>query len=448
MRYTLYLLVLFGSAVLVGCDTFEGTTPAEETVSLSTEEARLIPHALMDSTGTFSKSAGSDFTCFISLYSPRNGWKYRYFLANAVFTREAIQNADGDRAFFQYRVKRQNGSLSGFANCEIPADVQAINQIANALRQYRDKPLPTLDIRKAPGGGFAKMMPPEGELVCYTSQDGMTCWYVEGIVVEDTHIGGSSGLPSDWWGDQAADFFYRDHRRGGSGAVGTDANESLGRLIKVVRKLLRLSSNGYDLLHINTWKKVLKEEWAEVAQCAVGIATSTVDAAGVMNILDCIASFTIGLRTQDGIEALKHLGLFDDFIKNISQSSSWDKFVSSLRKTPYFGDVVNGVTDLDVLHDLAKQKLFKNDKNGNPIYIIPEGKAMNPIYIIPEGKAMSVLNSFEKEWNTRIVKVGSALQIRSGGRYLTLYEATQGSDLPTISVNDNGRLYKIRFGRR
>ena len=435
MRYTLYLLVLFGSAVLVGCDTFEGTTPAEETVSLSTEEARLIPHALMDSTGTFSKSAGSDFTCFISLYSPRNGWKYRYFLANAVFTREAIQNADGDRAFFQYRVKRQNGSLSGFANCEIPADVQAINQIANALRQYRDKPLPTLDIRKAPGGGFAKMMPPEGELVCYTSQDGMTCWYVEGIVVEDTHIGGSSGLPSDWWGDQAADFFYRDHRRGGSGAVGTDANESLGRLIKVVRKLLRLSSNGYDLLHINTWKKVLKEEWAEVAQCAVGIATSTVDAAGVMNILDCIASFTIGLRTQDGIEALKHLGLFDDFIKNISQSSSWDKFVSSLRKTPYFGDVVNSaVNDLELLHDFAKL----NKETGKRIYYIPEGRASK------------VFKNIANEWGVPIRKYSDGrLVIQRNNQSVTLYQSSYTKDYSLQILGPFGggtSKAKVRFG--
>ena len=133
---------------------------------------------------------------------------------------------------------------------------------------------------------------------------------------------------------------------GGSGdpdtVTQTEEEVAWGKLLKLLRKAKDALANGKDLSKLSTWKDILGEEWATIAGC-VGNVGEVLTGGSMTTMLNCAADFAIGFKGDDIISGLKNVGVFQDMMAGLRNTSP------GLFK--YFTE---SLTSMDDLYDVAK----------------------------------------------------------------------------------------------
>jgi hypothetical protein len=84
-----------------------------------------------------------------------------------------------------------------------------------------------------------------------------------------------------------------------------------GKVVKMLNNIRKAIDAGDDLSDLNTWKKLLAEEWDTVAGCAAGIASGGAVASEMIN---CVLDLVVGFKGDDLIGLAKTVGKFDELL--------------------------------------------------------------------------------------------------------------------------------------
>jgi hypothetical protein len=199
-----------------------------------------------------------------------------------------------------------------------------------------------------------------------------------------------------------------------------------GKALKVGRKVLGAARRGDDLLDARTWKRIGREEWDQLVDCGIDALDATSgDTGALISTLNCAAGLTLGMDFFDmlrGLKAADRLGL-----------DWYDDVMGYLRGSRYAGELVNNISDLDVVESVAIQgeKLFGK-------WVMPDGTSTRKI-----------IRNFESKWGTAAELLDSdgrmILRSPSGNIIMTRYPSTN-TDYFGIDINfvDENRILKIR----
>ncbi|MDQ7041865.1 MAG: hypothetical protein Q9M35_13085 [Rhodothermus sp.] len=308
---------------------------------------------------------GAPYVAFVSWRDGSGRYRYRYVVLRV--PRRWVEESDGRAQVYWFRLER-----GGERWREVLAWVPAHDRVLVALRRWVGR-------RGALSGG-----PLSGSVVvqggdCEVSGGtsfmyvpSCDCYVMEAVVVVCSPGGGGGSWPPSqedprWWQQEGgladcADLWGAPPRRGGGGggrSSGSGRSEEAcsedaltcaerfpfwGKAVRLGKRLLELARKGEDLLDVETWKRLAREEWDELVSCGIdAVRVVGGDAGALFGVLDCAARLLVGV---DFLEMVKGLKLADRL-----GFSACRELLGFIKQSRFASAFANRIDDLELLKD-------------------------------------------------------------------------------------------------
>ncbi|SHK35964.1 hypothetical protein [Rhodothermus profundi] len=206
------------------------------------------------------------------------------------------------------------------------------------------------------------------------------CYVFEEVEVVCSAAGGGGSWPPTqedprWWQQEGgvgdcADLWCEEPRSGGGGGgsgSGSGAPEEActedaltceesfplwGKAVRLGKRLLELARKGEDLLDVQTWKRLAREEWDELLSCGIdAVRVVGGDSGALFGVLDCAARLLVGV---DFLEMVRGLKLADRL-----GVSAYRELLGFIKQSRFASAFANRIDDLELLEDYGRLDMDK-----------------------------------------------------------------------------------------
>ena len=161
----------------------------------------------------------------------------------------------------------------------------------------------------------------------------------------------------------------------GGGMSEEDARAAnLVKIGKVVKGVVDAGRRGENLTDAATWRRIGRDEWIELADCAATVGSAVMGSADLFALGDCALSATIGFRGDDFRSLLKRtdeIPVVGRFLPN-----AYDELIGAIARNRTWGQRFTETADIRTFTDIARLNDTRTSSSRYANWKVPNARAL------------------------------------------------------------------------